>query len=95
MRCREHVGSDVKFLCVVAFIVWVLALVIFCQRTTDWSTSPAFSRNLNEPCILFNFFDWHDLWHLLSSLALLLSFYVSRLLLNSSHFAASLKLLNF
>uniref|UniRef100_A0A6A7G3U4 SID1 transmembrane family member 1-like n=2 Tax=Hirondellea gigas TaxID=1518452 RepID=A0A6A7G3U4_9CRUS len=73
---NEHLGSRVKLTLLLLVVIWVSAICVFFKRTTDWSVSPAQSRDLNLPCILFNFYDWHDIWHFLSSLALFTSFYL-------------------
>ena len=39
--------------------------------------TPAMSRRLNSECILLDFFDGHDVWHFLSSMALFFGFMVS------------------
>ena len=43
--------------------------------------TPAVSRELNQGCMLMKFYDGHDIWHLLSSIALFFSFLVSFTLL--------------
>ena len=45
-------------------------------QTTDKTASPEDSRNDNEECEILGFFDWHDLWHFLSSFALLMGAFV-------------------
>ncbi len=45
-------------------------------RTTDKTASPEDSRDLNKECGILGFFDWHDLWHFLSSFALLMGAFV-------------------
>ena len=58
-------------------ILWGFAGWIFAKKaTTDKSLSPEKSRDYNQECIILNFFDAHDLWHILSSHALLMSAYV-------------------
>ena len=47
---------------------------LYVQHVTDWSVTPAKSRELNRPCVLLNFYDTHDCWHFLSALSLFLSF---------------------
>ncbi|PRP72989.1 hypothetical protein PROFUN_14652 [Planoprotostelium fungivorum] len=47
------------------------ALNFFTIGTTNKFLSPAQSRALNKPCVVFNFFDDHDVWHFLSSFAIL------------------------
>ena len=56
--------------------LWIGAVCIFAKKaTTDKSLTPEKSRDYNQDCILLNFFDYHDLWHILSSHALLMSAY--------------------
>ena len=58
-------------------ILWGFAGWIFAKKaTTDKSLTPEKSRDHNQECIILNFFDAHDLWHILSSHALLMSAYV-------------------
>ena len=44
--------------------------------TTNKTASPEDSRDLNKECAILEFFDWHDLWHFLSSFALLMGAFV-------------------
>ena len=58
-------------------ILWVFAAWSFLgYATTDKSLTPERSRDYNQECIFLNFFDAHDVWHILSSHALLMSAYV-------------------
>ena len=57
---------------VMAVAVWVFEYL----PTTDKTISPEKSRALNEECVLLGFFDYHDLWHILSSFALLMGAYL-------------------
>ena len=51
----------------------VLALVIFFDKeTTDKGKSPEKSRDLNRECVFLEFFDYYDIWHILSSFGLLM-----------------------
>ena len=59
------------------FIIWVAAVWVFeWFPTSDKKLSPENSRDKNEECVILGFFDWHDLWHFLSSFALLMSAFV-------------------
>ena len=49
-------------------------LLVFPQKT------PAMSREYNAGCRLLGFYDNHDIWHFLSSMAMFLSFMVSAVL---------------
>ena len=51
--------------------------VFFCKPSTNKTRSPEESRDLNHDCFdAFGYFDFHDLWHLLSSFALLMGVYL-------------------
>ncbi|GBP53589.1 SID1 transmembrane family member 1 [Eumeta japonica] len=52
----------------------VPALYFFTYGSSDWSTTAAQSRARNHRCKLLEFYDSHDLWHLLSAIALYLTF---------------------
>ena len=54
--------------------IWVAALVFFLgKETRDKVKSPEQTRDLNQECSWLDFFDSHDIWHILSSFALLMS----------------------
>ena len=58
-------------------VIMVIALCIFAfMKTTDKEKSPSESRDLNHDCVLLDFFDYHDLWHILSSFSLLMGSYL-------------------
>ena len=55
-----------------AAAVWVS----ISRPTTNRTLSPENSRGKNKECVILGFFDWHDLWHFLSSFALLMNAFV-------------------
>ncbi|XP_071395004.1 SID1 transmembrane family member 2 isoform X5 [Centroberyx affinis] len=57
-------------------VVWGFALFFFFQGLSTWQKTPAESREHNRDCILLLFFDDHDIWHFLSSIAMFGSFLV-------------------
>ncbi|KAF7652066.1 hypothetical protein LDENG_00101810 [Lucifuga dentata] len=57
-------------------VVWGFALYFFFQGLSTWQKTPAESREHNRDCILLSFFDDHDIWHFLSSIAMFGSFLV-------------------
>ncbi|KAL0972762.1 hypothetical protein UPYG_G00194450 [Umbra pygmaea] len=57
-------------------VVWGFALLFFFQGLSTWQKTPAESREHNRDCILLSFFDDHDIWHFLSSIAMFGSFLV-------------------
>ncbi|XP_028664339.1 SID1 transmembrane family member 2 isoform X1 [Erpetoichthys calabaricus] len=65
------------FLCIICTaVVWALALFFFLQGLSTWQKTPAESREHNRDCILLSFFDDHDVWHFLSSIAMFGSFLI-------------------
>ena len=59
-------------LCSVVF--FGLALLFFFQSVTDWQMSPSGSRNMNKDCVFLDFYDNHDVWHVLSAFGLFFNF---------------------
>uniref|UniRef100_A0A3B3U851 SID1 transmembrane family member 2 n=1 Tax=Poecilia latipinna TaxID=48699 RepID=A0A3B3U851_9TELE len=78
MKLRS--GERIKCLPVVCIlftaVVWGFALYFFFQGLSTWQKTPAESREHNRDCILLSFFDDHDIWHFLSSIAMFGSFLV-------------------
>jgi hypothetical protein len=57
---------------VVDITIISISLVYYEIAVTDKMLTPEESDKLNKPCILLGYFDYHDLWHLFSSLGLFL-----------------------
>lgn len=55
-------------------IAWGSSSVFFLNNSTQWAVTPAESKQLNNECLLMDFYDQHDIWHMLSAPALLFSF---------------------
>ncbi|XP_063799371.1 SID1 transmembrane family member 2 isoform X1 [Pseudophryne corroboree] len=67
----------VPLLCIACTsVVWGFALFFFFHGLSTWQKTPAESREHNRDCILLGFFDDHDIWHFLSSIAMFGSFLV-------------------
>uniref|UniRef100_A0A8D0CKE5 SID1 transmembrane family member 2 n=1 Tax=Scleropages formosus TaxID=113540 RepID=A0A8D0CKE5_SCLFO len=78
MKLRSN--ERIQFLALVCIlftaVVWGFALFFFFQGLSTWQKTPAESREHNRDCILLSFFDDHDIWHFLSSIAMFGSFLV-------------------
>ncbi|XP_078051216.1 SID1 transmembrane family member 1 [Augochlora pura] len=61
---------------ILSFVTWSAAMYFFINKTISWALTPAESRLYNQPCVLLNFFDNHDIWHFLSAFAMFFSFMV-------------------
>ncbi|CAK1601446.1 unnamed protein product [Parnassius mnemosyne] len=57
-----------------AAAAWLPAIYLFLAGSADWAASPARSRLHNHRCKVMQFYDSHDLWHMLSAVALYFSF---------------------
>ncbi|KAL5499909.1 hypothetical protein EMCRGX_G011378 [Ephydatia muelleri] len=55
-------------------LTWGSAFYFFVTKVSSWTKTPAESRSFNKPCVLFGFYDNHDVWHFLSASALFFSF---------------------
>ncbi|XP_078283098.1 SID1 transmembrane family member 2 isoform X1 [Rhinoraja longicauda] len=76
LRSGERIRA-IPMICIVCTaVVWGFALFFFFQGLSTWQKTPAESREHNRDCILLDFFDDHDIWHFLSSIALFGSFLV-------------------
>ncbi|XP_033325019.2 SID1 transmembrane family member 1 [Megalopta genalis] len=61
---------------ILSVVAWASAMYFFINKTISWALTPAESRLYNQPCVLLNFFDNHDIWHFLSAFAMFFSFMV-------------------
>uniref|UniRef100_A0A8C3S1K7 SID1 transmembrane family member 2 n=1 Tax=Chelydra serpentina TaxID=8475 RepID=A0A8C3S1K7_CHESE len=76
LRSGERIKL-IPLLCIIfTSVVWGFALFFFFQGLSTWQKTPAESRQHNRDCILLSFFDDHDIWHFLSSIAMFGSFLV-------------------
>lgn len=57
-----------------AAATWGPALYFFTSGSTSWADTPAQSRHRNHECLVLQFYDSHDLWHMLSAVALYCTF---------------------
>lgn len=53
-----------------SLIILSLAILVFEIPVTNKTLSHSESDALNKPCVLFNYWDYHDLWHILSAIGL-------------------------
>ncbi|KAM3716888.1 Systemic RNA interference defective protein [Dirofilaria immitis] len=54
---------------VVSCLLWIVASYFFSHGKNDWTLTAAQNRALSEECIVFGYYDHHDMWHFISSLA--------------------------
>ncbi|XP_064595642.1 SID1 transmembrane family member 1-like isoform X2 [Liolophura sinensis] len=61
---------------ILSAVLMGFALWFFLNHLTSWNLTPAKSREQNQPCILMDFYDSHDVWHFLSAMSLFFSFMI-------------------
>lgn len=76
IMAREKIPKLTLSFIILAAVSWGFALYFFFAHLTSWQLSPAASREGNEECLLFQFYDKHDVWHFLSAISLFFSFLV-------------------
>ncbi|XP_053409225.1 SID1 transmembrane family member 1-like isoform X2 [Mercenaria mercenaria] len=76
MWAREKIPKLTILFILLAAVTWGFALYFFVAHLTTWQLSPAGSREGNKECILFQFYDKHDVWHFLSAISLFFSFLI-------------------
>uniref|UniRef100_A0A8C7I6G5 SID1 transmembrane family member 2 n=1 Tax=Oncorhynchus kisutch TaxID=8019 RepID=A0A8C7I6G5_ONCKI len=77
LRSGERIQCMAMVCILFTAVVWGFALFFFFQGLSTWQKTPAESREHNRDCIVLSFFDDHDIWHFLSSIAMFGSFLVS------------------
>ncbi|KAF5273976.1 hypothetical protein FQA39_LY01092 [Lamprigera yunnana] len=71
---REKIGVQPTIYGILGIIVWGGSMYFFMSNTSLWSVSAAESKTYNQHCVFLDFYDNHDVWHLMSAVALYLSF---------------------
>ncbi|CAH0555525.1 unnamed protein product [Brassicogethes aeneus] len=71
---KERICLEATIYGVLAIAFWCSASIYFFDAATLWTVTPAESRVKNQECIVADFYDRHDVWHLLSAPALFFTF---------------------
>ena len=71
---KERLPKTAILLSFLALLCWLPGLYFFSTKAKTTMVTPAQSRNMNQECILFNFYDSHDIWHILSAAGLYSTF---------------------
>ncbi|CAG2208520.1 SID1 transmembrane family member 2,SID1 transmembrane family member 1 [Mytilus edulis] len=76
LRHKERLHPLLIFFVVCAILCWIPALYFFFAHLTSWQLNPSQSREGNQNCMLFEFYDSHDIWHFLSAISMFFSFLI-------------------
>ena len=67
---KELLTFPTVFYFISSILLSAASIYFFMQKVKDSRESPGRSRQINKNCILFNFYDHHDVWHFLSATGL-------------------------
>ena len=67
---KEYINYKIWFSLLIDQIILITALIFFETPVSDKYLSPEDSRKLNHKCILFDYWDYHDIWHIFSATGL-------------------------
>jgi hypothetical protein len=71
---RERFTHFAKASLILSLVFWSSSVIFFYDEVKSYEVQPAISRTMNQKCIVFDTYDAHDVWHLLSSFGLFFSF---------------------
>ena len=66
----ETIYHSIKFAMFMDAVLLITALYFYINATTNIFLPLAESNTMGKPCVLFGYFDNHDIWHILSASAL-------------------------
>jgi len=72
VRYKEPFSKWIYLIFISAAAFLATAIHYFNIAVTDKLLTPEESRELNEPCVVFDYFDAHDVWHFLSAIGIFL-----------------------
>lgn len=70
VRNKERISPLIWIWIVIDIITISISLVFFLTAVTNKFLPMDDSNNLNKGCVLFSYFDYHDIWHIVSSIGL-------------------------
>ena len=70
IKNREPINRIMYLWIIIDITIMSLSIIFFLKGVSDKFLPLNKSNQLNKPCVLFNYFDYHDIWHILSSIGL-------------------------
>ena len=77
---KEYIDYKIWFLLAIDQVILVTALIYFETPVSDKYLSPEQSQLLNHNCVLFNYWDYHDIWHIFSATGLFMFMIIALLI---------------
>ena len=70
IKNKEPINKIIFLWLFLDIIIMTLSIIFFFIAVSDKFLPMNESNKLNKECVLFNYFDYHDIWHILSALGL-------------------------
>jgi len=77
IKNKEQIGYKIWFALLIDNIILITAMIFFETPVSDKYLTPEESQKLNMPCTLFNYWDYHDIWHIFSAFGLFIFMVIS------------------
>ena len=74
IKNKEKITKLIYIWLIIDIITISLSLVFFLSSVSDKFLNMEDSNKLNKKCVLFGYFDYHDIWHIFSSIGLFIFF---------------------
>lgn len=59
---------------VVGSVIWSIAFSVYSHPVSNWALGPVVSKEMNKECVMWGYYDTHDMWHILSAYALFFTY---------------------
>ncbi|XP_055335998.1 SID1 transmembrane family member 1-like isoform X2 [Paramacrobiotus metropolitanus] len=76
IRSGESIPRLSQFFMLLAGATWAGAIYFFFFRLTNWVLTPSVSRQGNKRCFFLDFYDEHDVWHMMSACSMFFNFMI-------------------
>tara|TARA_B100001093_G_C26759379_1_gene984959 strand:- start:3 stop:1241 length:1239 start_codon:yes stop_codon:yes gene_type:complete len=70
LRYREKISKIYWTWMAIDLAIFILSLIFFAKTSSNIFLTPEESNHLNAPCVVLEYFDYHDIWHILSATGL-------------------------
>ena len=67
---REKISFVFWIWMIIDLAIFILSLIFFAKTSSNTFLTPEESNSLNSHCIVLGYFDYHDIWHILSATGL-------------------------
>ena len=55
-------------------LIWSIAFSVYSHPVSNWALGTVVSKEMNRECVMWGYYDTHDMWHILSAYALFFTY---------------------